>query len=185
MNGSKAMVLNRLWTSLVLGFVVAASGGWVRAEEQAVKIMMPWDAEGTIYTIGVEQQLFMGELEGIMYVEKTGGELDAAYATCPASQHIDLKNKQSRAEGYCTITVSSEDVVFAEWNCQGKVGACEGKLTLTGGTGRFTGVTGSSEMVVRSVLNTLVMGMGNGDAIHSATGLAIFPRLTYKLAKAK
>jgi hypothetical protein len=179
------MVLNRIWTSLVLGVLVAGSTGPALAEQQAVKIMMPWDGEGTIHTIGVDQLLFMGEFKGIMYVEKDGGELDTAYATCPASQHIDIKNKQSKAEGYCTITVSSEDVVFAEWVCQGKVGACEGKLSLTGGTGRFAGVTGSSEMIVRSVLNTLVAGMGNGDAIRSATGLAIFPKLTYTLAKAK
>lgn len=179
------MVLNRIWVSLVLGILISGLTGPVRAEQQAVKIMMPWDGEGTVYTIGVDQLLFMGEFEGVMYVEKTGGELDAAYATCPASQHIDIKNKQAKAEGYCTITVSSEDVVFAEWDCQGKVGACEGKLSLTGGTGRFAGVTGSSEMIVRSVLNTLVMGMGNGDAIRSATGLAIFPKLTYTLAKAK
>jgi len=150
------MVLNRLWSSLLLGILIAGLAGLARAEQQTVKIMMPWDGEGTVYTIGVDQLLFMGEFEGIMYVEKTGGELDAAYATCPASQHIDIKKKQSKAEGYCTITVSSEDVVFAEWDCQGKVGACEGKLSLTGGTGRFAGVTGSSEMIVRSVLNTLV-----------------------------
>lgn len=179
------MVLNRLWSSLLLGILIAGLAGLARAEQQTVKIMMPWDGEGTVYTIGVDQLLFMGEFEGIMYVEKTGGELDAAYANCPASQHIDIKNKTSTAEGYCTITVSSEDVVFAEWNCQGKVGACEGKLSLTGGTGRFVGVTGSSEMIVRSVLNTLVTGMGNGDAIRSATGLAIFPKLNYTLAKAK
>lgn len=179
------MVVTRLWTSLLLGILIAGLAGLARAEQQTVKIMMPWDGEGSVYTIGVNQLLFMGEFEGIMYVEKSGGELDAAYATCPASQHIDIKNKTSTAEGYCTITVSSEDVVFAEWNCQGKVGACEGKLSLTGGTGRFAGVTGSSEMIVRSVLNTLVTGMGNGDAIRSATGLAIFTKLTYTLANAK
>ena len=179
------MVLNRLWTSLVVGVLIAGFTGLARAEGESVKIMMPWDGEGTVYTIGVDKLLFMGEFEGIMYVESKGGELDAAYATCPASQHIYIKNKQAKASGFCTITVSSEDVVFAEWDCQGKVGACEGKLSLTGGTGRFVGVTGSSEMIVRSVLNTLVTGMGNGDAMRSATGLAIFPKLTYTLAKAK
>ena len=179
------MVSNRLWSSLVLGLVIAGLTGFAQAEGESVKIMMPWDGEGTIYTIGVDKLLFQGEFEGIMYVEKSGGELDAAYATCPASQHIDIKNKQSKAKGYCTITVSSEDVVFAEWDCKGKVGACEGNFALTVGTGRFNGVTGSSEMIVRSVLNTLVVGMGNGDAVRSATGLAIFPRLTYTLAKTK
>jgi hypothetical protein len=177
------MVLNKFWSGLVLGLVIAGMAGMARAGEKSVKILMPWDGEGSVYTIGTDKLLFMGEFEGIMYVETSAGDMDAAYANCPASQHIDVSGKQSSAEGYCTITISSEEVVFAEWNCKGKVGACEGTFKLTGGTGKYAGVTGSSDMLVRSVLNTLVVGMGNGDAVRAATGLAILPNLTYKLAK--
>ena len=158
------MVLNKFWSGLVLGLVIAGMAGMARAGEKSVKILMPWDGEGSVYTT-------------------SAGELDAAYANCPASQHIDVSGKQSSAEGYCTITISSEEVVFAEWSCKGKVGACEGTFKLTGGTGKYAGVTGSSDMLVRSVLNTLVVGMGNGDAVRAATGLAILPNLTYELAK--
>ena len=177
------MVLKKFWSGLVLGLVIAGTAGMSHAGEKSVKILMPWDGEGSVYTIGTDKLLFMGEFEGIMYVETSAGELDAAYANCPASQHIDMKGKQSSATGYCTITISSEEVVFAEWNCKGKVGVCEGTYNLTGGTGKYAGVTGSSEILVRSVLNTLVLGMGSGDAVRSATGLAILPNLTYKLAK--
>ena len=177
------MVLKKFWSGLVLGLVIAGTAGMAHAGEKSVKILMPWDGEGSVYTIGIDKLLFMGEFEGIMYVETSAGELDAAYANCPASQHIDMKGKQSSATGYCTITISSEEVVFAEWNCKGKVGVCEGTFNLTGGTGKYAGVTGSSEILVRSVLNTLVVGMGSGDAVRAATGLAILPNLTYKLAK--
>ena len=177
------MVLKKFWSGLVLGLVIAGTAGMAHAGEKSDKILMPWDGEGSVYTIGIDKLLFMGELEGIMYVETSAGELDAAYANCPASQHIDMKGKQSSATGYCTITISSEEVVFAEWSCKGKVGACEGTFNLTGGTGKYAGVTGSSEILVRSVLNTLVVGMGSGDAVRAATGLAILPNLTYKLAK--
>ena len=177
------MVLKKFWSGLVLGLVIAGTAGMAHAGEKSVKILMPWDGEGSVYTIGTDKLLFMGEFEGIMYVETSAGELDAAYANCPASQHIDMKGKQSSATGYCTITISSEEVVFAEWNCKGKVGVCEGTFNLTGGTGKYAGVTGSSEILVRSVLNTLVVGMGSGDAVRAATGLAILPNLPYKLAK--
>ena len=177
------MVLKKFWSGLVLGLVIAGTAGMAHAGEKSVKILMPWDGEGSVYTIGIDKLLFMGEFEGIMYVETSAGELDAAYANCPASQRIDMKGKQSSATGYCTITISSEEVVFAEWSCKGKVGACEGTFNLTGGTGKYAGVTGSSEILVRSVLNTLVVGMGSGDAVRAATGLAILPNLTYKLAK--
>ena len=177
------MVLKKFWSGLVLGLVIAGTAGMAHAGEKSVKILMPWAGEGSVYTIGIDKLLFMGEFEGIMYVETSAGELDAAYANCPASQRIDMKGKQSSATGYCTITISSEEVVFAEWSCKGKVGACEGTFNLTGGTGKYAGVTGSSEILVRSVLNTLVVGMGSGDAVRAATGLAILPNLTYKLAK--
>ncbi len=179
------MILKNIWSGLVLGLVVAGLSSLAHADEKTVKIMMPWDGEGSVYTIGQETLLFMGEFEGIMYVETSEGDLDAAYANCPASQHIDVKGKQSSAKGYCTITISSEDVVFAEWTCEGMVGACKGTFTLTGGTGKYVGVTGSSEMIVRSVLNVLVTGMGSGDAVRAGSGLAILPKLTYKLAKGK
>ena len=126
------MVLKKFWSGLVLGLVIAGTAGMAHAGEKSVKILMPWDGEGSVYTIGTDKLLFMGEFEGIMYVETSAGELDAAYANCPASQHIDMKGKQSSATGYCTITISSEEVVFAEWNCKGKVGVCEGTLNLTG-----------------------------------------------------
>ena len=108
------MILKKVWSGVVLGLVVAGLSGLARADEKTVKIMMPWDGEGSVYTIGPETLLFMGEFEGIMYVETSEGDLDAAYANCPASQYIGRKKKQSSAKGYCTITVSSEDVAFAK-----------------------------------------------------------------------
>ena len=49
-------------------------------------------------------------------------------------------------------------MAFAEWTCEGKVGACKGTFTLTGGTGKYAGVTGSSEMIVRWIINALITG---------------------------
>jgi hypothetical protein len=169
--------------TLIIGFVLVVIAGGLQASERSVKVMMPWDGEGTIYTIGANTLLFMGAFEGIMYVEKEEGELDAAFAKCPATQHINIKDKSTKASGYCQITISPEDSVFAEWSCTGKVGSCTGTFKLTGGTGKYEGVTGSSDLVVRSVLSTLVGGMGDGSVVRAASGIAVLPNLTYKLAK--
>jgi hypothetical protein len=169
--------------TLIIGLILAVIAGGSQASERSVKVMMPWDGEGTIYTIGTDTLLFMGAFEGIMYVEKEQGELDAAFAKCPASQQIKIKDKSTKASGYCQITISPKDSVFAEWSCTGKVGSCTGTFKLTGGTGKFEGITGTSDLVVRSVLSTLVGGMGDGSVVRAASGIAVLPKLTYKLAK--
>ena len=70
-------------------------------------------------------------------------ELDAAFASCPANQHIDIKSGETRGSGYCNITISAEETVFAEWSCSGKIGSCIGTFTLTGGTDPHAFVPGS------------------------------------------
>ena len=167
------------------GLLLALACSSLQAADKSVKVIMPWDGEGTLYHIGTDKIMFMGAFEGVMYVEKEAGELDAAFANCPAVQHIDVGKKSTEASGYCSIVISAEDTVFAEWNCTGRVGACKGTFRLTGGTGAFKGVSGSSDLVIRSVLNTLVAGMGDGGVVRAASGIAILPKLTYKQPAAK
>ncbi|UCC55487.1 MAG: hypothetical protein JSU75_08950 [Gammaproteobacteria bacterium] len=175
------MKSNRLLLGLLAGFLVATYTGPSLATEKTLQVIMPWSGDGTIHSISTHRLLFMGEFEGIMYAENAEGELDAAFASCPATQYIDTASKKTEAKGYCNIAITGEDTVFAEWTCEGKVGACKGSFILTGGTGKFEGVTGSSEFTVRSVLSTVVAGMSSGSVVRAASGLAILPKLTYTL----
>ncbi len=179
MNSIRSLFVPPLFLLLIATTVTTQAG------EQTIKVTMPWDGEGTVYMIGTGKALFMGAFEGIMYVEKEEGELDAAFANCPATQHIDVETGSSSADGYCNIAVSGEDAVFAKWSCEGKIGTCKGNFELTGGTGRFEGVSGSSQLVVRSVLNALVSGLGDGEVVRTATGIAVLPRLTYQMTPAQ
>jgi len=179
------MKLNRLRHGLLTGLLVAVISGPALAAEKSVKIIMTWSGDGSIHSISPDRLLFMGEFEGIMYAEKADGELDAAFASCPATQYIDTGSKRTEAKGHCNIAISGEDTVFADWTCEGKLGACKGKFTLTGGTGKFKGVTGSSDLTIRSVLSTVAAGMSSGSVVRSTSGLAILPKLTYKLAAGK
>jgi hypothetical protein len=138
---------------------------------------MQWDGEGSIYKISSNQILFQGVMEGIMYVESEEGELDGAFAKCPVSQKINPETMESFASGYCEISVAPDDVIYSEFECMGKAGDCKGKFRLVEGIGRFAGITGGSDLRIRSVLGALVIGMGSGSVVRSGKGIALLPNL--------
>ena len=179
------MTRTRPWIVALLGITLLGSSAALQAREETLKITMPWDGQGSIYYIGVDKRLFMGAFEGIMYIETDQGELDTAFADCPASMHIDVESRATSASGYCMITPSEGDAVFAEWSCKGKVGVCTGTFRLTGGTGALEGITGSSEIKIRSVMGSLLLGMADGSTLRAALGLAVLPNLTYQVPDKK
>ncbi len=179
------MKSKRSWIAFLTGFTLLASSAALQARQETLEIIMPWDGQGTIFHIGVEKRLFMGAFEGIMYIKKDAGELDAAFADCPAVMHIDIKSRATSADGYCVIVASEGDTVYAKWSCKGKVGVCKGTFELTGGTGTLEGITGKSELKIRSVMGPLLLGMADGSTLRAASGLAVFPKLTYRVPDRK
>lgn len=172
------------WMGIAVAVLLGLSGTAV-AEKKTLKATMPWDGEGRVFRVAPEQVLFLGAFQGIIYLETSEGHLDEGFVECPASQRVDLATKETSARGHCMITASGGDVVYADWTCKGSVGRCKGDFTLVGGSGKFKGVTGSSELLVRSPLRALVADMGNGNVLRVGSGLAELPKLTYELATAQ
>ena len=133
--------------ALVSGVMILGIAPSMGAEQQSLTAMMPWEGEGRVFRIEPQKMRFVGAFEGIMYVETAEGKLDEAFAECPLTLELDLETKARIASGHCMITVSSEDTVFSEWTCSGGPGGCKGDVTLTGGTGEFVGVSGSSKLM--------------------------------------
>jgi hypothetical protein len=152
-------------------------GTQLHAEERNLKGLMQWEGEGSVHSIGVNQMLFQGAFNGILYIENEQGDLDGAFVNCPGTQHIDMETSDSFGAGYCEITVSSTDVVYAEWDCTGKVGDCKGTFRLISGLGRFEGIKGGSDFRIRSILGTLVKGLGSGSIVRAGKGIALLPNL--------
>ena len=94
------------------------------------------------------------------------------------SQHLTVQTKVTTAQGSCEI-VADGGSVYAEWDCTGRIGLCQGNLKLTAGSGRFEGITGSSPLVIRSPLRLLVVGVSDGMVLQVPSGLAVLPKLTY------
>ncbi|NND37492.1 MAG: hypothetical protein HKN81_10210 [Gammaproteobacteria bacterium] len=151
------------------------------AEQDTVQAVIPWEAEGRVFQVGPTALLFLGALEGIMYIESSRGELHEAFVMCPIVQELDIGSGKTEAEGHCEITAGAEDVVFATMTCKGEVGSCEGSFTLTGGEGEFAGISGSGDLRVRSPIRTLVADMAAGAVLRVGAGLAAIKDLKYRI----
>lgn len=151
------------------------------AEAGTVQVTIPWQGEGRIYRVAPERMKFLGEIEGVMYIESSKGEMHEAFVSCPISQELDLESGTTTAEGECEITASSDTVLFAALSCKGEVGNCRGEFKLTGGLGNFAGISGSGALRVRSPIRALAADLGSGAVLRIGSGLAIIDDLKYQI----
>ena len=161
--------------------VLSTWSGQTLAASNTISAIISWQGQGQIYPLGSDKLRFLGAIEGIMYVETVEGEMNEAFVQCPIIQDIDRESQKNTVSGNCTIIVSMEDAVFAELTCEGERGLCRGKFELTGGKGRFNGVSGSSKMVVRSPVHALSADLSDGTVLHVAAGIIQLPKLIVKL----
>jgi len=151
------------------------------AASNTISAVIPWQGQGQIFPVGTDKLRFLGSLEGIMYVETAEGDMNEAFVSCPIVQNIDAVDGSTSASGNCVIVVSTEDSVFAEITCEGIAGLCSGDFKLTGGTGRFDGISGSGKMTVRSPVHALAADLSEGTVVHVAAGILQIPVLEYSL----
>lgn len=167
--------------SLMAILILCAWSGLTFAESSTISAVIPWQGQGQIFPIGTDKLRFLGAIEGIMYVETPEGPLNEAFVQCPIVQDIDVTSETTSVTGNCTIVVSTEDAVFAELTCVGMRGYCTGEFKLTGGTGRFSGISGSSRMTVRSPVHALARDLSDGTVLQIAAGILQLPELTIEL----
>jgi hypothetical protein len=176
------MMRNKTALRFLMAIVIlCAWSGLTIAASNTVSAVIPWQGQGQIFPIGTDRLRFLGAIEGIMYVETADGEMDEAFVKCPIVQDIDTTNQTTSASGDCTIVVSTEDAVFAELMCKGRAGLCSGEFKLTGGTGRFAGISGSGKMIVRSPVHALAADLSDGTVLHIASGILQLPELNITL----
>lgn len=168
----------RVMTSIIL---VCGCSGLTYAASSTISAVIPWQGQGQIFPLGADKLRFLGSIEGIMYVETAEGGMDEAFVRCPIVQDIDATNQSTSASGNCIIVASTEDAVFAEITCEGSAGLCIGEFKLTGGTGRFAGISGSGKMIVRSPVHALVADLSDGTVLHVASGILQMPELKISL----
>lgn len=179
------MTGRRFRPALIAGLAAALAGPAAPAaaeEERTVDAFAVCQASGQAYRTGEATAVFVGALRGPIFVETDEGPIQAGEIICPGIVDFSLADGSQTGEGRCIMTATDGAQMFADWTCEGfHLIGCAGDFTLTGGTERFTGVTGGGRVTWRSGLHRVVSGGDDDRAIESAVGIAFWRDFTYKL----
>jgi len=163
---------------------IAFSGAARAQDEQSIKAFAAWQGRGQIFETGPDRATFVGSFSGMIFIDTEKGPLDAGYMVCPAILDVNVKDGTQEGKGRCTISAKDGSRAYADISCKGvHMVGCNGDFTFTGGTDRFEGLTGGGPITIRSGVQDFAVGGGN-TVQESAGGIIIWPKLTYKLAKA-
>jgi len=154
----------------------------VAAEEQTVNAHADYTGEGKIYQTGENKGTFVGAIVGELFVDSKNGPLHAGRIVCPAMMALDLENGKQAGTGRCTITDDDGAQIFAVWSCRGEyLIGCDGKMMLTGGTGRNTGVSGSGSLMIRTTSRLLMKASSDKGAVALlGRGILVLRDFKYK-----
>ena len=167
--------------AIVTGLAMAASGIPAMAEEGTVKAMAPWKGRSFAFPTGPDEAYVVGVYTGTLFVENGKGALHAASIVCPATAEGDMKNMTKTGNGRCIITDEEGNRIYGRFTCKGDLEGCRGPFTITGGTGKFTGITGEGEMISQIQVRQLTVVTGYQTAEQVGEGVAVWPSLTYKI----
>ena len=149
---------------LAAGLITAPT---VAAQEQTVNAFAAYEGKGKVYMTGENKGTFVGAIVGQLFVESKDGPLHAGRIVCPGMMQLNLKNGEQAGSGRCTITAKDGGAqAFAVWSCRGvHLVGCDGKMMLTGGTGRSAGISGSGPMTVRTTARGLMKKSSDKDSV--------------------
>jgi len=166
---------------MIMGLFLFGHAGIGFAEPATIKAMAPWEGEGFAFPIGDNRVYMVAVFNGIMFVEDGQGALHAGSLVCPATVEADLKTLTKTGKGHCIISNTEGERVYAEFSCAGDLEGCQGPFTITGGTGKFAGITGEGEMISKMQARQILVVEGFESARQHGEGVAVWPRITYTI----
>ncbi|MGQ0555102.1 MAG: hypothetical protein ACT4PN_04065 [Nitrospiraceae bacterium] len=138
-----------------------------------------WSGTGEFLELGNGEQVVNGIVKGVLISRhKDGGKMivHSSKLACPVRVNLNRSKDSQAIEGLCTIVAhEGKDVGYAHWKCAGNLKECTGDFMFTGGSGGFTGMSGTTPFQT-SIVFELQEGK-SGQAI----GYAVWPNLTYTL----
>lgn len=138
-----------------------------------------WNGTGEFLELGNGDQVVNGVVKGVLISRHKDGAkmvVHSSKLTCPVRVNLN-RNKDSQAiEGLCTIVAhEGKDIGYAHWKCAGNLKECTGDFTFTGGSGGFTGMSGTTPF------QTSIIFEHQEGKYGQAVGYAVWPNMTYTL----
>ncbi|MBS0165529.1 MAG: hypothetical protein JSR29_05590 [Nitrospira sp.] len=172
--------INYAWAiGLALIFGLGAGSSASARTVEAGDSSSSWSGTGEFIELGNGDQVVNGMVKGMLISRhKDGGKMivHSSKLACPVRVNLNRQKDTQAIEGLCTIVAhEGKDVGYGHWKCAGNLKECTGDFTFTGGSGGFTGMSGTTPFQTNIVFE---MQEGkNGQAI----GYAVWPNLTYML----
>lgn len=102
-----------------------------------------WTFSGQIQELGANRIAYVGMLPGVILNDAGKGFIHKARVDCTIVN--DVNQGRAAANGTCVITDAEGDKGFITWKCAGQMPACPGDFLWTGGTGKYTGISGAGK----------------------------------------
>ena len=116
-----------------------------------------WFGVGKAHQIEEGHFYWVGEFSGTFFSDEgKGGLFHLAGVKCPAWYDLDLNKGTTGAGGYCIVTDLGGDQAYMTWENAGPTGAGAagpGSFTFTGGTGKYSGISGTNPFVGITLVN--------------------------------
>ena len=152
------------------------------AEENKIEAFSVWSGKGQTYATGVKQGTLVGTVSGPMYIMTEQGPVSSGDMVCPLVVTFDESDGSQTGQARCIIS-GKDGTVFGQLTCTGfQYVGCSGDFKITGGTGRFSGITGGGKAVVRSESrSTGAARSTDGSLTEDARGIIYWKELEYKI----
>jgi hypothetical protein len=152
-----------------------------QSEEAVVSASAVVRGKGTGFRIGDKLGTYVGTFEGPLYVEGSEGPVRAGRLVCSATMEIKTEDRSESGAGRCLLAADEGGEIFGQWTCTGYfLIGCSGPFTLTGGTGRFAGITGGGPMTMRTGVGKLGGGTATSQNVE-VEGIVFWRELKYKM----
>lgn len=179
MKSIRELILCALALSVAAMAVIPASQA--QSEETEIRAFAAVRGKGTGMKIADNMAMFVGTVEGALFVDGGEGPLKAGTIVCSASVELKTVDRSENGSGRCLISAEGGEV-FAQYSCSGYfLVGCSGGFTLTGGTGRFAGISGGGTMIMRTSVGTLGGGTPVSQGIE-VEGIVFWRDFKYRLS---
>ena len=140
-------------TAIVCVLVLGAHAEAQLAKQGTYTSHFGWYATGKTSELEKGHTLFQGEFNGTNFNDAGKGFLHKTSVVCPGVN--DVIDGASRAShGYCVVTDQDGDKAFLVWKAGKRF---DGDSQWTGGTGKYTGITGNNTFTA-SLIGTTSSG---------------------------